>query len=122
MLFLVYRQLSDNAHYLIYNTYSISLLEPHHAVEGVAHKKDGQLLTAMCQFLNVHSLDGLGVGNTEDEVVGYRTEISGMTVTNTWVPKENPPTGDNFIYYASAMLASAVAGFVIWKRRRRYSY
>ena len=56
---------------------------------------------------------------TEDEVVGYRTEISGMTVTNTWVPKENPPTGDNFIYYAAAMLTASLAGLIIWKRRRR---
>ena len=78
MLFLVYHQLSDNTHYLIYNTYSITLLEPHHAIEGIAHKKNGQFLTAVCQFLNVHSLYGLGVGNSEDEVVGQAVEILTM--------------------------------------------
>ena len=78
MLFLVYHQLSDNTHYLICNTYSVTLLEPYYAVKGVTQKKDGQFLTAMCQFLNVHCLYGLGVGNSEDKVIRQIIEILAM--------------------------------------------
>ncbi|MBP0989981.1 MAG: Cna B-type domain-containing protein [Oscillospiraceae bacterium] len=57
---------------------------------------------------------------TEDEVVGYKTSISGTKVTNTWKPPhENPPTSDRAIFPTKMIILAAVAGFVLVVARKR---
>ena len=57
---------------------------------------------------------------TEDPVVGYKSDIEGMVVTNTWEPTEIPKTADAPVKLAALMFITSAVGLIaVVKRKKR---